>query len=749
MPLKLKEFREEMLEINQEELSNITDIDLEDIKAYESGLKPLSEEISREIILKTDVDIFDVQQDGYYFREPQYKAWVPNISDTNQKIKNKIDYYNYLLTSLKEDRVTSLDSSIVQDFNNRKIKIVSTMLDNIKKPSITLFGASSSGKSTMINHILGDKTLPTSWTPTTSVSTKIIHINDKPKHMGESNVAIFKTSIQNNKLIETHKLYDKEYFDKHLLTKGDLDLIEDFGKHGGNKYKENKIKELKYDYTIVCYLDKPILNLCDIWDIPGTNVKIEDDYIASKSKKGADITLYLSKASQFMQIADMAYIKELLKESPLFINRYSSAELFENIFIVASQAIEVKRGVDTKQTVSEILDERINEFYETIDQKHILENNNLKFDYASIRNRAFDFDVETERAQKKVKESLLKLLEKISNDRLAIIDKYEKELFKEYNNEIQNTISGLNKRLESKKLLDDFLEKKDENIRKNEELVNSIKNEARELKSETVHDIKNIFLNQINETKILNLIDKKNFGKKRRDQERFTQWFQGDIEYQINDVIKNKAKVFSEKINKELEYIGENEQHEVKIGGFNFVANFLGGLSSLATVGAFSVYFSSLGNLGGYIFISQAVSVLSSLGISLGGTATVASAISIVGGPMTIVAGIALIAGMAIKTLISRTAWKKDLAKRVVKSYDKKIKPKKDDDQTFRGYTLKEAFIYQAEQFWNDTIEALDTKLFEEQLEKTEKELREKAADGQQQEKIAEELKTLLFSEVA
>ncbi|RLY80611.1 hypothetical protein D9V10_07445, partial [Staphylococcus hominis] len=74
---------------------------------------------------------------------------------------------------------------------------------------------------------------------------------------------------------------------------------------------------------------------------------------------------------------------------------------------------------------------------------------------------------------------------------------------------------------------------------------------------------------------------------------------------------------------------------------------------------------------------------------------------------------------------------------------------KKDEDQTFRGYTLKEAFIYQAEQFWNDTIEALDTKLFEEQLEKTEKELREKAADGQQQEKIAEELKTLLFSEVA
>ncbi|MDN8760039.1 hypothetical protein Q0M59_16855, partial [Staphylococcus aureus] len=90
------------------------------------------------------------------------------------------------------------------------------------------------------------------------------------------------------------------------------------------------------------------------------------------------------------------------------------------------------------------------------------------------------------------------------------------------------------------------------------------------------------------------LIDMKDFGKKKRDQERFVQWFQNEIESQINDVINKHSQTFSEMINKKLNYIAEQELNKVNVGGFNFVANFVGGLSSLATVGAFSVYFSSL-----------------------------------------------------------------------------------------------------------------------------------------------------------
>ncbi|MBF2758419.1 helix-turn-helix transcriptional regulator [Staphylococcus sp. GDY8P57P] len=744
MPLKLKQFREEMLEVSQEELSEMIGLDFNEIVEYENGSKSLSEELSRQIVEKTGVDIFEVGREGYYYKEIQFKAWVPNIPEKDKMIKDKINSYNFLLTNLLDEREI-IKSPVLKDFNDRKVKIISSLLDNIKKPSITLFGASSSGKSTMINHILGDKTLPTSWTPTTSVSTKIIHLEDKPKHMGESNVGVFKTSKFEDNLVETHKLYNKEYFKEHLLTKGDYNLIEDFGKHGGEKYKENKIKELEFNYTIVCYLDKPILHACDIWDIPGTNAKKEDDIIAENSTKGADITLYLSKASQFMQLEDMAYIKELVKEAPDFVNRYDKTDLFENFFIIASQANEIKRGSDNNESIDEILDKRINDFYETIPEKYFNKQKGIDFNFTSIRERAFDFDVETERAKKRLKNALLELLQKITNNRYEILEKYEKELFYQYNVELRNTIENLSEKSEAKKNLENFLEEKKKHLQQNEELVNSITQTAKELKIETINEIKDIYRNEINESNVEYLIDMKDFGKKKRDQERFVQWFQNEIESQINDVINKHSQTFSEMINKKLNYIAEQELNKVNVGGFNFVANFVGGLSSLATVGAFSVYFSSLGNLGGYIFISQAVSVLSSLGISVGGTASVASAVSVIGGPMTIAIGIAIVAGMTIKTLISKTAWKKDLAKKLVKGYDKASKPKRDEDQTFRGYTPKEIFLYQANSYWEDTINALNVDLFDEQLEKVEAELREKAKVDDKQKAIKEELEKLKF----
>lgn len=124
---------------------------------------------------------------------------------------------------------------------------------------------------------------------------------------------------------------------------GELNIISEFGNHEGEKYKKRKKELIDNDFVIVCYLDKPILKLCDIWDIPGTNVKTEDDYIATKSRKGADITLYLSTATQFMQLADMQYLTDILKTSSNYAVKSSEIDQFENVFIIASQASNVKK----------------------------------------------------------------------------------------------------------------------------------------------------------------------------------------------------------------------------------------------------------------------------------------------------------------------------------------------------------------------------------------------------------------------
>ncbi|PTE86984.1 hypothetical protein BUY89_14650, partial [Staphylococcus equorum] len=140
-------------------------------------------------------------------------------------------------------------------------------------------------------------------------------------------------------------------------------------------------------------------------DIPGTNVKTEDDYIATKSRKGADITLYLSTATQFMQLADMQYLTDILKTSSNYAVKSSEIDQFENVFIIASQASNVKKGIASTQTVEQILDDRIMELWQSIDHRHIT-NNNLKtdFSYEALRNRGFGFDVLNEKTQKSVKD---------------------------------------------------------------------------------------------------------------------------------------------------------------------------------------------------------------------------------------------------------------------------------------------------------------------------------------------------------
>ena len=99
-------------------------------------------------------------------------------------------------------------------------------------------------------------------------------------------------------------------------------------------------------------------------------------------------------------------------------------------------------------------------------------------------------------------------------------------------------------------------------------------------------------------------------------------------------------------------------------------------------------------NLGAYIVVAKVVSALSALGISVGGTGAAVSAVSAIGGPVTIGITLAILAAVAVFGIFTGT-WKSRVATRIIKEYDKE--------------RVLTKYLDQIDKYWDDTCKALDS----------------------------------------
>ncbi|MEG4083743.1 DNA-binding protein, partial [Microcoleus sp. POL10_C6] len=166
--------------------------------------------------------------------------------------------------------------------------------------------------------------------------------------------------------------------------------------------------------------------------------------------------------------------------------------------------------------------------------------------------------------------------------------------------------------------------------------------------------------------------------------------------------LENRISVNSEKLKAEIDTFLEkypvpklpNKDGIVVSIPFDTKGAFLGGVAGLGTYGALAAWAAGLGNLGSYILVAKLVSLLSALGISIGGgTATVISFVAAIGGP--IVLGIGLAAGLAsLVWNFFGEAWQKRLAKEI--------------HQQFKKQGVVDKFLGGIDQYWQETATAFD-----------------------------------------
>ncbi len=661
----------ESLEMFSENVS----IPVDALKRYEEGTEKPSTDVYRKIADYTSLpwEQFETASVSEISRGKVVvnDTWAPSeAAKTNLK--------KYL-----EEGVDFTSKDVLSEINK-----VSLCISNWRKPKVVFAGQSDTGKSTMINELVGGENVPAKWTPTTAISTYIKHISDKPAFIEES-VWIFGKS--NGEIWNPDRLGDEEYTRKFVIAKGDINLLEEYGIH------QNEGERPREAYSAVVFVDADVLKDCDIVDLPGFAASEEDnalhEFATQKSK--TDILIYLSRANGFLQDRDLDYLKVCM-ESLIPVERPDSeVGKLENLFIVATHAKSVNNGSAVE--LNEILDNQSRRLCEILKEsaKAIYgqvssllpkrtEITLMSYSESDIRSRFFTYDKSLERLNKKYFESMEGALEKIpaeiqrnfSNGLMKIASSSKtvlKEKIKEYTEIIDNT----KKYVELAKTL-----KAKEPARKAEQeaRTKALKEKIENYKIESEQEITCFLNTYLCEDSLVGQMKSRDLKNKKNDKMNFVTEVNTIINDKIQTIIDEKAGKYTVDLNDFLNDYDKSLNISDSVSdidtGMNTINAFVTGLSALGAIGASAAWLATS-------FVAEAALLFPHLA-SFGYFAAFGGAI-----------GIAIAGALSlIIVIVKAVTWRKSLAKDIIKAY------KKED------YESK--MLAKADSYWDETNDSLD-----------------------------------------
>lgn len=678
--MDLKSFREDKLKIKtQAEFAELIGVEQSNISRWEKSPDSISWEILQRILEKTGATLEEVTE---------WKKPIPEALPVNDTWK-EADFTKRTLAEYISDQL----AKIKIDEGQRKTYV--DELDNgikvsLVKPQVAIVGRSDTGKSTLINALLGTDKMPTSWTPTTSIAVYIKHISDKPSFIKED-VWVFANHVDDENLWDNRKLNDENYCQSWKIGAGGIEILRSFGTRQGENYG-------KEAGAAVVFIDAPILQTCDIVDLPGFGTETEsDDNITFSAAHKAEVIIYLSQANGFMRIEDITYLKRNIHELPIW-EKKGENELppLSNLFIVASQAHTVDSG--NRVRLKEILDVGCTNFMKTLSDEYWADRqeqsgyNYTENGYKELRSRFFSYTVDIKDICKPFEDSLKQILEALP----VIINERTKKFVREYVsykkpnliNEIKQYEDIVAERDKYVKLLEEIEKNELSRTQDNDKRKNDIREEISKLCRESIDEFSEYISKTINTDSIVKLMKEKGIKNKKDDVELFGSSLQSMIQERCESILAEKSGMLSQKTNDYITAYTESITRPFENNSIstNFDAGwiFTSALSAISFIGGLGAFIAST--------ISGAV-IFTGLGLSLGGSIYWGMMTSTVFGPIGIALGLVLAGGLVIAKLFGG-GWEKNVAKKIVAAFDEN--------------DFNEKFINGIREYWNQTENAFN-----------------------------------------